>query len=141
MDEDVKEMNIALSRINSLFAGWYEDSQITQARSQVILALASEPGISQKEICTNYLMPKQTVSKEIRLLQEKGYLTMEKDGNDGRARTIHVTEFGQAYFAEVLSPNLAIEAHVKKIMKKSGYEKMIAGLKSYADALETVIRK
>lgn len=140
MDEEEKELTIALSRINALYARWYEGRGVSQARQQVVLALAAQPGISQKGMCDSYLMPKQTVSKEIRLLESEGCLVLERDEDDGRARRIRVTERGEDYIAEVLSPYLELEARVRDGMGADGYAALIEGLGRYADALESAVR-
>ncbi|MGN0242482.1 MAG: MarR family winged helix-turn-helix transcriptional regulator [Lachnospiraceae bacterium] len=135
MDEKIKKMNLAISKINATYAKWYEGMSVSGARQQVLLALAAEPGISQKEIVSSYLVPKQTVSKEIHLMQEEGLLELLPDDEDKRGKKIVMTEKGQKYTEEILQPYFDMESRIEKRMNPRAYRQMIDGLTAYADAL------
>lgn len=136
MDTRIREMSIALSRINNLYSKWYEGMNVSGARQQVVLALAAEPGVSQKEICTNYLLPKQTVSKEILLMEKEGLLILEPDEKDRRGKKIVMTEKGIAYTNEVLQPYFDLESSIEMRMQTKHYEQLVAELVNYANALK-----
>ncbi|MGN1210861.1 MAG: MarR family winged helix-turn-helix transcriptional regulator, partial [Candidatus Cryptobacteroides sp.] len=114
---------------------WYEGMSVSGARQQVLLALAAEPGISQKEIVSRYLVPKQTVSKEIHLMQEEGLLELLADDEDKRGKKIVMTEKGQKYTEEILQPYFDMESRIEKRMNPKVYRQMIDCLTAYADAL------
>ncbi|MGM9532481.1 MarR family winged helix-turn-helix transcriptional regulator [Intestinibacter sp.] len=141
MDIRIKEMNIALSRINSLYSKWQEDMNVSGARQQIVLALVAEPGISQKEICTNYLLPKQTVSKEILLMEKEGLLTLEVDENDRRGKKIVMTERGIEYTNQVLQPYFNLESRIENRMQTEHYEQLVTELVNYANALENELEE
>lgn len=136
MDERIKKMNVALSCINSFYAKWHEGMSVSGARQQVLLALAAEPGISQKEICANYLLPKQTVSKEILLMEKEGLLTLEPDENDRRGKKIVITQKGSEYTEVILKPYFQLEKRIEERMQTEHYEQLIEELANYAKALE-----
>lgn len=135
MNEKIREMNLAISRINGIYSKWYEEMNVSGARQQVLLALAAEPGISQKEIVSKYLVPKQTVSKEILLMQSEGLVELVTDANDRRGKQIVMTEKGLKYTDEILRPYFDMESRIEKRMKSKAYRQMIDGMAAYADAL------
>lgn len=139
MEQGIKEMSIALSRINSLYSKWYEDMNVSGVRQQVVLALAAEPGISQKEICTSYLLPKQTVSKEILLMEKEGLLTLEPDENDRRGKKIVMTKKGIAYTDKILQPYFDLEGNIETRMQTKHYKQLVTELVNYANALEQAL--
>lgn len=135
MNDKVKEMNLAISRINAIYTKWQNSMSVSGARQQVLLALVAEPGISQKEIVSSYLVPKQTVSKEIRLMQQEGLVELQPDAADKRGKKIIMTPKGKKYTEEILSPYFEMESRIEKRMNPKIYRQMIDGLTVYADAL------
>lgn len=109
---------------------------VSGARQQVLLALIAEPGISQKDIVSGYLVPKQTVSKEILLMQEEGFVELLPDETDRRGKQIVITENGNQYIEEVLLPYFDMERRIEKRMGSKKFHQMIDGLTAYAEALE-----
>lgn len=136
MDDGVKKMNLAISRINGLYQKWQDDMSVSSARQRILLALVAEPGISQRAIASSYLVPKQTVSKEILLMQEEGLLELLPDEKDRRGKRIYMTEKGQAYSKEILQPYFDMEERIQKRMKAKVYQQMVEGLSAYAEAME-----
>lgn len=64
-------------------------------------------GCTQKDICDENFISKQTVHSSIRKLEREGILIMEKSG--GRDRKIYLTEEGHGLIREKIEPVMQME--------------------------------
>lgn len=55
----------------------------------------------QDSIAEDLQTDKTTVAKSLERLEQKGYLTRDKNPDDGRAKTVRLTEFGKTQFSEL----------------------------------------
>lgn len=62
----------------------------------VIHAVRKNPGITQADICKILGLDKGAVAKQTASLEAKGYLTREKNPDDGRSRRLYATEKAEA---------------------------------------------
>ncbi len=93
---------------------------ITQYESIILYELFTHPRLSQKELVYRSGIPKQSISKGIHNLAERGYLEITSDSQDKRVKYCALTESGLAYAREKEGEILAIE---KKVIDKLGFDR------------------
>ena len=81
---------------------------------RVMAMLAVEPRISPVRICQVIGLDKGAVSREMRKLEAKGYLTVEEDPESTRRRTLELTPAGYAIHDEIIRTALERERRLLK---------------------------
>ncbi len=76
---------------------------------RVLAMLAVEPRISPVRICQVIGLDKGAVSREMRKLEAKGYLTVEEDPESTRRRTLELTPLGYEIHDEIIRTALERE--------------------------------
>ena len=71
------------------------------AMLHVLYSLRDFPNCTQKTICEQYGLPKQTVHNIVSAWQRAGYLTLAPGG---REKIIRLTETGRRYAARIMQP-------------------------------------
>ena len=69
-------------------------------RSDVLLNVVRDPGISQQELARRLLVARSNISMLITELERSGMVERRPDPNDRRARQIHPTKTGKALAAQ-----------------------------------------
>ena len=83
------------------------DIGIIEWRTMAMLAV--EPRISPARICQIIGLDKGAVSREMRKLEAKGYLTVEEDPESTRRRTLELTPLGYQIHDEIIRTALERE--------------------------------
>lgn len=66
--------------------------------------ICENDGTSQREICAYTLLPRQTVNNVINALISQGLLRLEGSRHDKRVKRIHLTDAGERYRQQVVTP-------------------------------------
>ena len=92
---------------------------------RVMAMLAIEPRISPVRVCQVIGLDKGAVSREMRKLETKGYLTVEEDPESTRRRTLALTPEGYAIHDEVIRAALESERRLLKGLSASEVETLL----------------
>jgi DNA-binding MarR family transcriptional regulator len=106
----------AWGRTNALYTAWCAAGGQNQYRLFVLYALYAHEPVTQKEIADSTGLSKQTVSTVMRALKAEGLVVLRADGTDRREKSVHLTQKGKDYAAEILSPLHKLEQRVFDIM-------------------------
>lgn len=79
------------------------DSDITSTENYILMYLFSKDNITQDEIADYYAVDKGSISKMIRSLQDKGYISKTVNPENRRENRISLTESGRSRFAQTKS--------------------------------------
>lgn len=108
-------------RMNDLYVEWARAHGLSSFSLFVLDSLyGSENGCTQKQICRDWMLPKQTVNSILKGFEEKGYITSRVSEEDKRKRLIFLTGEGMAYGEAIISELRGLE---ERIMEKMGKEK------------------
>lgn len=99
--EIVRDMNRAIIRIRGAYAAWARAHGVSYHELLVLYSLRDFPDCTQKTICAQYGLPKQTVHNIVSAWQRAGYLTLAPGG---REKIIRLTETGRRYAARIMQP-------------------------------------
>ena len=94
--------------------------------------LAGDKGISQRDICEQMCVGKQTVNSSIHKLAREGVVSLSREG---RASVVKLTETGAALAARAVAPVIAAEQAALADLGEDGQAQALALLRRYTDAL------
>lgn len=106
--EELKLFNSIIKEIDVLYGEIAHRSGLTDSSFWVLYYLTQmEEEITQKAICEQWVLSKQTVNNAIVDLTKKGYIFLSQSEKDGRLKCIFLTDEGEIF----------TEIHIKKIFE------------------------
>lgn len=135
----IQKINAGISRINSMYSKWAQKNNINQYTIGIFYMLLDGEHITQKQVCDEFEIPKQSVNNVIISLKSDGYICMESGEKDKREKNIVLTEKGREYAMEVLAPLFQIEENVALKMGKQRMSQLIKTIITFGDILEQEI--
>ena len=73
------------------------DTGLAGCQTPYLTALCRHPGISQEELARELNVNKSSVTRQLTVLEEKGYVRREPDPGDKRSMLVYPTERAQAF--------------------------------------------
>ena len=125
------------SQTNILYCRWAERAGVNYTTFITLYGLDVHGSMTQKSICDFYGFPKQTVNGIIRSLTKKGYVTLKASERDRREKLVCLTETGQTYPKELLSPLY----HAEQYAFCAAGDKKIAQTIDTIDIFNTFLKK
>ncbi|WP_101429646.1 MarR family winged helix-turn-helix transcriptional regulator [Bifidobacterium pseudolongum] len=98
--------------------------------------ICGNDGASQREICSYTLLPRQTVNNVINALVSQGLLCLEGSRHDKRVKRIHLTNEGESYRQQVVTPVREAELQAMAALGPDERRAMIAYVDKFMNALE-----
>lgn len=137
-------------RVNQLHNGWraidklYEQYANSVGLSytglEVLEAIYEYPDhCTQKLICEETFLPKQSVNLVIKALREKGYVEMKEQDEDRRNKVIRLSETGLAYAEATLGKLARVEEDVMSLFSDDQYEIAQNIIQGYQQGLQQCI--
>ena len=74
---------------------------VTLAEWRVLLTLTSEPGVSAAEITNRWAMEKMAVNRATQRLVDQGFVTRDRDPDDGRSYKLKMTTKGKKLYEKI----------------------------------------
>lgn len=132
MEEDLKRDIRAYycwwRMLNDLYEEWAGEHGLSSFSLFVLDSLyGKENGCTQKQICTDWMLPKQTVNSILKCFEEKGYIESRTAEEDKRKRLIVLTNEGNAYGEHIIRELRELEERIMERMGKEKREAMNAG--------------
>lgn len=90
---------------------------------------------TQKQICDNYLLPRQTINNVITGLRKSGILEPDKAHTSGREKTFKLSEHGDKYAHPLIEAMNEFEEKAVSIIGMDKLEKLTKLMSEYDSAL------
>ncbi len=103
-----------------------------------LFVLAEEAPLSQQALADRLHLEKSTVSRLIKDLEQRGWVTRERDQEDTRVLQLHLSEAGQAAAAELAHHLTERHKRLLEALKPDEQEALAYGLSALIRALRTV---
>jgi len=129
----------AVSRITGLYTKFAQKHGISYGVIQVLYVLNVKNPVTQKQISEICEIPKQTVNSVVNQLKDDKYITLTSSTGDKREKTISLTQLGEAYLKETLSPFFEINKMVVNRVGMDLIRQLSTGLTTLGDTLELEI--
>lgn len=111
--EDLHQLNrrfvAASCAAEGAYYRWAVRSGVTPHTLDLLYALDDGQPHSQKQICTEWAIPKTTINTVVTACRAAGYITLEPMPNQPRQRQLCLTPAGLAYAREALAELYVLE--------------------------------
>lgn len=119
MKERARRYNELWRESTAIYEEWAKRRGFSYSELLVILSLAGG-GCTQKEICSQWLLPKQTVNSILKHFSERGWVRTDPSGQDRRKKLIFLTEEGAG---RLLKAAEELERHEQSVWARMGRER------------------
>ncbi|WP_020558781.1 MarR family winged helix-turn-helix transcriptional regulator [Thiofilum flexile] len=121
---DFEQLGRSISEVDDVMNAWIKKLGLNYSQFAVLYSLASSPNkqCTQKHICEEWLLPKQTVFNVCKEYKEIGWIVFSESAIDKRERILNLTEEGISQ-AEVILQATTIMS--KKTFNHFGEKKTV----------------
>lgn len=138
-------LNYLALGFNTPVYSWIEKKYGLPRREFVVLySIGLKSGIAARDICSSSGFPRNTISRAVQRLLDKGIILREIAPDDHRSFVLHLTEKGQDIFDETLQPMvdrentlLAKLTQAERLMLSELLAKMIVDSKNWPTSITT----
>lgn len=116
--EQIKSYTALWRETNSLYEAWAGQHGLSYYELLVILSLSETDGpCRQKDICTQWVLPKQTVNTILKSFQKRSWITLVPSQEDRRNKEIKLTKPGRDFIAKTVH---AMQRHECMVLDSLG---------------------
>ena len=132
-------VNRAIIKFRAIYFEWSRRHNISYHEMLVLYTIRENGYCTQKQICDNYLLPKQTIHNIISNMRENGILIYDESLSVGREKVFVLSEKGREYAAPFLDSLDLVESGAMEILGKEKLNKLIELLLEYDMALNKAL--
>ena len=130
LTEQLQHYTVLWRETSALYEEWAKRHALSYYELLVILSIMNPDGpCLQKDICTHWQLPKQTVNTILKNFAGRGWITLVPSAEDRRGRVILPTGTGRLFMEAPVSD---LQAHEKSVWQRMGQENARALLESTA---------
>lgn len=119
----IDDVNRAIIKFRGIYSQWSSAHGISYNEMLVLYTIREKGFCSQKQICDNYLLPRQTINNVITGMRERGLLEHSPKHSTGREKAFVLTPKGEAYARPLLDAMDTFEGRAVALL---GEDKMAA---------------
>ena len=132
-------VNRAIIKFRAIYFEWSRRHNISYHEMLVLYTIRENGYCTQKQICDNYLLPKQTIHNIISNMRENGILIYDESLSVSREKVFVLSEKGRKYAAPFLDSLDLVESGAMEILGKEKLNKLIELLLEYDIALNKAL--
>lgn len=136
-----EKMNMAIINSGRAYQTWDMNNGLPTYLSVILYELFYHECLSQKELVERSGIPKQSINKGIKMLQEKNYLIFEYNGGDRRVKECYLTKAGIEYAKTKVGPLFDLEDEIIDQMGVKRVEKLTELLEEYSHTLWKLVKE
>lgn len=125
----------AIIKFRGLYSRWSNDLNISYHEMLVFYTLREKGYCTQKQICDNYRLPKQTINNVITAMRKDGILIYDESHSTGREKAFILSDTGKQYAAPILTSLNAVEDRALELLGKEKLQILINLMLEYDHAL------
>ena len=115
------DVNRAIIKLRGAYSAWSGKQGISYNEMLVLYTIRENNYCTQKQICQNYLLPKQTIHNVIAKMRKSGYLLYDESHSSGREKAFILSKEGTEHFACLMESMDSMET---RAMEAFGTEKL-----------------
>lgn len=112
----LNDVNRAIIQFRGIYSEWSKQHNITYNEMLVFYTIRELGYCTQKQICDNYLLPRQTMNNVINKMRTDGLLELNKEKCEGREKAFSLTPKGEIYAQKVMKSLNNIEEQAIRMM-------------------------
>lgn len=127
---------ISVTRIRLVYIEWAKKHGLSYNVLAVLYTVYNNDGCTQKSICQEWGLLKQTTNNTCKSLKQSGVITQTQSPKDRREANIHLTEKGLAFATPIIQGLLEIESKVISALGEDRAQELLDLYVSYAEEFE-----
>ena len=135
------DINCAVIKFRGLYAAWSKKHGISYHELLVLYTIRDQGFCTQKQICDNYLIPRQTMNHVILDLRGRGLLELSLEHSIGREKAFVLSEEGKRYAAPLLKSLNQVETQAIQVFGEEKVRGMVETVCAYDDVLQNAMDK
>ena len=134
-------LNQAIIQFRGIYSAWSNELGISYHEMLILYTIREYGYCTQKQICDNYLLPKQTIHNVISAMRRNGLLNVSVNHGKGREKAFVLSDQGKAYAAPFLRSMDTVESHALERLGKNKLEVLTDLLLEYSTALNMALKE
>ncbi len=135
------DVNRAIIKFRGIYSEWSRIHRISYNEMLVLYTIREAGFCTQKQICDNYLLPKQTINNVMAALRKDGLLEYDEAHSKGHAKTFVLTAEGKEYAAPFLESLDEVESQALQLLGEEKLQALTGLLLEYDQALNQALEK
>ena len=145
MDKQTQQLhdsvNHAIIKCRGVYSLWAKKCGVSYNRMLVFYTIREYGFCTQKQMCDQYLLPRQTMNNIVAALCREGLLTEDPARRQGREKAYVPTAAGADYSAKHLASLNAVEERAAEVFGRERIRAMAELVLEYDRALETALEE
>ena len=143
MDKQIQQLhdnvNHAIIKCRGIYSQWAKRCGSSYNRMLVFYTIQEYGSCTQKQMCDQYLLPRQTMNHVVASLCQEGLLVEDPALRQGREKAYVLTAAGQDYSDRMLASLNTMEDRAAQLLGPEHIRTMTALVLEYDRALETAL--
>lgn len=135
------DVNRAIIKFRGIYSEWSSRHGISYNEMLVLYTIREVGFCTQKQICDNYLLPKQTINHVITVLKENGFLQYDEAHSKGREKAFVLSPKGKEYAAPFLESLDAVESRALVLLGEEKLQALTGLLLEYDQVLNRAMEE
>lgn len=132
----IRNLDCAIIKIRGAYAAWTRENGVRYHEMLVFYSIRDNQTCTQRQICKDYVLPKQTVHNTVRALTEVGYLRLVPSGRNRKEKRLQLTARGREYAKQIMEPLMRLEETAVQEMGMDNIRTMTEAALRYGKILE-----
>ena len=145
MDSQIRKLrnsvNHAIIKCRGVYSQWAKRTGVNYNRMLVFYTIRDYGYCTQKQMCDQYLLPRQTMNNIVSALCREGLLTEDPSRRWGREKAYVLTAAGAEYSARHLASLNAVEDRAAQIFGRDRIRTMAGLVMEYDSALSAALEE
>ncbi len=124
------------NRIHGLYGSWAKEKGINYNKLAVLCSVYKHDGCTQRHICDEWCLAKQTVNTTCKELITLDLLILEQGHTDKRETSLALTDKGKQFVAPIIEELNGIEERIYNKLGCTKVEKLMKLYMQYAELTE-----
>ena len=124
------------NRIHGLYASWAKAKGINYNMLAVLCSVYKRSGCTQRHICDEWCLAKQTVNTTCKELIFSGWLVLEQGQTDKRETSLALTDKGRDFVTPIVEELNGIEERIYNKLSSGKVDKLMKLYMEYAELTE-----
>ncbi|MBO5093891.1 MAG: winged helix-turn-helix transcriptional regulator [Lachnospiraceae bacterium] len=137
----LNRVNRAIIKFRGIYSVWSNERGISYHEMLVLYTIRENGFCTQKQICGNYLLPKQTIHNVIASLRKDGILIYDEKDSKGREKAFVLSEKGKEYAAPFLESLDTVESRALELLGEGKLQVLTELLLEYDRALKLALEE
>lgn len=136
----LRDVNRSVVRYRGFYARWAALHRLNYHELLVLYTINESGYCTQKQLCDDYLLPRQTIHNAISRMRRASILCVSPEHSRGHEKAFILTESGRQYAEPLMRDLAAVENTAIETLGPDNLKQLAELLDSYRNALRNALR-